>query len=65
MPSHSLRQSARTICYTLNDSTTYKLSNCLKTLLYVKELTGYEAMNVECSLNSKNQLWLLSCDPPF
>ena len=47
MPSHSLRQSARTICYTLNDSTTYKLSNCLKTLLYVKELTGYEAMNVE------------------
>ena len=46
-------RSARTICYTLNKSTTYKVAKYLKTLLYVKELTSYEGMNVECCLYRK------------
>ena len=53
-PSNSLIRSACTICYILNKSTTYKVSKYIKkTLLYVEELTCYEAMNVERCLYQK------------
>ena len=60
-PSNSLIRSACTICYILNKSTTYKVSKYLKTLLYVKELTCYEAMNIErCLYQKSNSIVVVS-----